>query len=333
MAFLDQPLTRGKLKLKNRLVLPPMYSGNAEPDGTVSQNVLDFYDGKTRGGYLGLVIIEHSYVALQGKARERQIAVCDDSDIPGLARLAETIHRNGTKAVVQINHGGSSATEQITGMMPVAPSAIPTLNRNFKTLPGVLDRAGIEQIIRDFAAAAVRVQKAGFDGVEIHGAHGYLLSQFISPITNVRTDEYGGDIAGRNRIQVEITRAVRDAVGPDFPVLFRQSITDYMDGGLTFDEGKIACRAVVDAGVDLLDVSGGMCAFVNIPNPDEPGFFSHMAKEIRALVDVPVLVAGGVKTAADAELILREERADLVGVGRAMLKDPLWAKKAMESLT
>jgi 2,4-dienoyl-CoA reductase-like NADH-dependent reductase (Old Yellow Enzyme family) len=332
MSFLNKPLLEGKLKLKNRLVLPPMYSGKAGTDGSVSQALLDYYDEKTRGGYFSLVIIEHSYVSQQGKARERQIAVCEDKNIGGLARLAETIHKNGSKAVLQINHGGSSAAFEISGMMPVAPSAISSLNRDYTTIPEVLDKAGIEQIIRDFAAAAVRAQKAGFDGVEIHGAHGYLLSQFLSPITNKRQDEYGGDIAGRNRLQVEIVRAVREAVGDDYPLLFRQAVTDHMEEGLAFEEGKSACAAVAEAGADLLDVSGGMCSFVRIPNPDEPGFFSHMSKKVRELAGVPVLVAGGVKTAEDAEMILRDGRADLVGVGRAVLKDSRWAQKAMERL-
>jgi 2,4-dienoyl-CoA reductase-like NADH-dependent reductase (Old Yellow Enzyme family) len=333
MSFLNQPLLEGKLKLKNRLVLPPMYSGNAEADGSISQTVFDFYDEKTCGGYFSLVIIEHSYVSQQGKARDRQVAVCDDCYIGGLARLAETIHKNGTKVVLQINHGGSSATSEISGMISVAPSAVPTLNRDYTILPEVLDRAGIDQITRDFAAAAARAQKAGFDGVEIHGAHGYLLSQFLSPITNKRQDEYGGDIVGRNRLQVEIVQAVREAVGFDYPLLFRQAMTDHMEEGLTFEDGKSACVAVAEAGADLLDVSGGMCAFVKVPNSDEPGFFSHMSKEVRRLVRAPVLVAGGVKTVEDAEMILRDGRADLIGVGRAVLKDSGWARKAMESLT
>jgi 2,4-dienoyl-CoA reductase-like NADH-dependent reductase (Old Yellow Enzyme family) len=332
VAYLKKPLTKGKLQLKNRLVMPPMYSAKADADGSVNDVVLNFYDEKTKGGYIALVIVEHSNISQQGRARERQISVADDSFLGGLGRLADTLHRNGSKAILQINHGGTATTKEISGMEPAGPSPIPTLTKDYTTIPRELNKEEIKTIANDFKAAAVRTRLAGFDGVEIHSAHGYLLSQFLSPLTNRRKDEYGGDIAGRMRIHLEIIEAVRKGVGNDFPVLLRLAVTDYMEGGLTFEEGKRVALAAEEAGVDLLDISGGMCLFTKVPNPDEPGFFSRLSGEVKRLVSVPVLVAGGVKKAEDAEKILSDDNADLVGVGRAILQDSNWAKNAMESL-
>jgi 2,4-dienoyl-CoA reductase-like NADH-dependent reductase (Old Yellow Enzyme family) len=332
MTYLDKPFSSKKIQLKNRLVMPPMYSAKADEDGSVNNTVLDFYDEKTSGGYISLVIIEHCNISLQGRARDKQISAADDKYLEGLEKLGSTIHKNGSKVILQINHGGSATTKEISGMEPTGPSPISTLTRDYKTIPRELSREEIKTIVNDFKNAALRVKKAGFDGVEVHSAHGYLLSQFLSPLTNKRTDEYGGGIEGRSRIHLEIISAVRDAIGEDFPLLLRLGVTDHMEGGLTFDEGKSVAVSAERAGADILDISGGMCAFTKLPNVNEPGFFSHFSKEIRESVSCPVLVAGGINKAEDAEMILSDKRADLVGVGRAILKDSGWAKAAMESL-
>ena len=167
--------------------------------------------------------------------------------------------------------------------------------------------------------------------MEIHSAHGYLLDQFLSPLTNKRTDEYGGDINGRIKIHLEIIRAIREAVG-DFSILLRMGATDYLEGGLTIEDSKKAAFAFEQAGVDILDISGGMCRYT-IPGANEPGYFSPYSMAIKEVVSIPVILTGGITKADEAEAILRDKKADLVGVGRAIYKDSDWAKNAMQSLT
>ncbi len=331
MLYLQEPLTSGKLALKNRLVMPPMATAKAEADGRANQDLISYYDEKSKGGYLSLVIIEHSYVSRQGKARYRQLSIAEDSLVDDLKKLADTIHGNGPKTVMQINHAGSAAEREVTGSDPVGPSPVVNPSKDNSATPRELGKTEIETIVDDFKKAAIRVKNAGFDGVEIHSAHGYLLNQFLSPITNQRTDEYGGDVAGRIRIHLEIIRSVRQAVGEEFPILLRLGAADFMEGGLTIEDSKAAAQAFEKAGIDMLDISGGMCRYT-IPGVNEPGYFSPLSKAIKEVVSVPVIVTGGIAKADEAEAVLRQKRADLIGVGRAILKDSDWAKNAMDYL-
>ncbi len=328
MSYLKQPLNQGSLPLKNRLVMPPMATLKAEINGSVSRELLDFYDEKTRGGYIGLVIIEHSFISQQGKANEKQISVAHNDMIEPLKKLAALIQKNGSKAVIQLNHTGSAARSEVTGMEPVGPSAICNPPGG-GVVPKELDTIGIKAIVEQFKDAALRVKRAGFDGVELHAAHGYLLSQFLSPLTNKRTDEYGGDITGRMKLHLEIIRAIREAVGKSFPILLRLGASDYMEGGLTIQDSKIAAQAFERAGLDILDVSGGFCRYT-IPGIMKPGYFTELTKVLKEVVTIPVIVTGGIIEPESAENILREGSADLIGVGRAILKDSAWAKRAME---
>lgn len=329
MSYLKQPWQRGNLSVKNRLVMPPMATAKANEDGTVSEGLLAYYDEKSKGGYLGLIVIEHSFVIQEGKAGPSQLNAAKDFAIGGLRELADVIHKNGVKAVIQLNHAGSAANPDLTGSQPVGPSAV--LHPKSSIIPREFSSEEIAQLVSQFADAAVRVKKAGFDGVEIHGAHGYLLSQFLSPLTNKRTDAYGGSIENRARIHTEILRAVRSAVGEDFPVFIRLGGCDYMEGGLTMEDGVAAAVLCEKAGADLLDISGGHNGDT-IPGVKEPGYFSPLSRKIKDAVSIPVLVTGGVTEAKHAEEILERGDADFVGVGKAILRDSNWPKKAMESL-
>jgi NADPH2 dehydrogenase len=331
MTYLNQPLENVKLPLKNRLVMPPMATAKSEANGSINQDILNYYDEKTRGGYLSLVVIEHSYVSLEGKASNKQVSAADDFLVDSLKRLSDLIHKNGSKTVMQINHAGSAASKEVTGMDLVGPSPVSNPSKENAIVPKTLDIDGIKSIVNAFQEAAVRVKKAGFDGVEIHSAHGYLLNQFLSPLTNKRTDEYGGDIAGRIKIHLEIIGAIREALG-DFPILLRMGATDYSDGGLTLEDSQKASSAFEKAGVDILDISGGMCRY-SLPGVQEPGYFAPYSAAIKEVVSIPVIVTGGITKVDEAEGILRDKRADLVGVGRAIYKDSDWAKNGMESLT
>jgi NADPH2 dehydrogenase len=217
MIYLLQTVKVRSMTLANRLVMPPMATAKAEPDGRVSRALIDYYEEKSRGGYIPLIIIEHSYISPEGKASNNQLSVSDDSMIPGLRKLADVIHRNGSRAAVQINHAGSAALKEVTGTTPLAPSAVANPRRG--DMPREISQKEIGDIIAAFKNAGRRAKEAGFDSVEIHSAHGYLLNQFLSPLTNKRTDEWGGDIGKRICIHLQVIDAVRSAVGPDFPIL------------------------------------------------------------------------------------------------------------------
>lgn len=328
MSYLTKPLETYNLSLKNRLVMPPMATAKADNEGKITEDILNYYDEKSKGGYISLIIIEHSFVSPEGKASHRQMSIADDSVIDGLKKLADTIHKNGTKAVMQISHAGSAASKEITGYDPVAPSAIPN-PRKGESVPLELTKHQIKDIIQKFKEAAIRVKDAGFDGVEIHSAHGYFLNQFLSPLTNKRTDEYGGDIYGRIRIHLEIIKEIRNAVGNSYPIFLRLGATDKTEGGTTVEDSVKASIEFEKAGVDILDISGGFCGYAF---PGE-GYFAPVSLEIKKAVNIPVIVTGGIKDVQVAEDILREGKADLIGVGRAILNDSNWTKRAIESLS
>lgn len=329
MSYLLKQLNNCKLQLNNRLVFPPMATAKSDADGSVNQEILDYYDEKSRGGYISLIIIEHSFITPEGRANNSQLSVVDDNKIEGLKKLAKVIHNNGSKAIVQINHAGSLTTKEKTGFDIVGPSSI--INPRGKELPKELSKEEIKEIIQSFKLAAKRVKESGFDGVEIHSAHGYLLNQFYSPLTNKRNDEYGGDILGRIKIHLEIIKAVKEEVGGDFPVLLRLGACDYADGGNSIEDCKIAALEFEKAGIDILDISGGINGYI-IPGLNEQGYFQEVTAELKKIVSIPIILTGGITEVEAAEELLEKGKADLIGVGRAIFKDSLWAKRAIESL-
>jgi len=329
MSFLLKPLQAGPLTLTNRLVMPPMATAKADPDGKVNPSILNYYAEKSEGGYLSLVIIEHSFIQLDGKASDLQLSVSDDSVIEGLKQLAEIIHRNGSKTVMQINHAGSNTTPEITGTTPVAPSAVPHPRRG--SIPNQLTREEIANIIRSFQSAARRTKEAGFDGVEIHSAHGYLLNQFFSPLTNQRTDEYGGNVHHRIRLHLQIIEAIRATVGEDFSILLRLGASDFREGGITIEDSQIAAQEFAKAGVNILDISGGFSGYV-VPELSGQGYFAPLSEAIKKVVSIPVILTGGITEVQAAEQLLVEGKADLIGVGRAILNNSKWAEQAVNSL-
>lgn len=329
MSYLLQSLQAGSLTLSNRLIMPPMATAKAEADGSMSQAVLDYYQEKSNGGYFSLIIIEHSYISPEGKASNKQLSVADDRAIEGLSKLAEVIHHNGCKTVMQINHAGGATTQAVTGKVPVGPAPIPHPWNGIT--PQELTKQEITGIIQDFQNAARRVKEAGFDGVEIHSAHGYLLNQFFSPLTNQRTDEYGGTIQNRIRFQLQVIEAVKAAVGSDFPMLLRLGAYDYKEGGITIEDSQTAAKAFEKAGVNILDISGSFMGY-NSPESSAQGYFSPLTEAIKQVVSIPVILTGGITEPQAAEQLLATGKADLIGVGRAVLKNSQWAKQAIEAL-
>ncbi|WP_312518185.1 NADH:flavin oxidoreductase [Anaerospora sp.] len=330
MTYLLEPLQTGALTLHNRLVMPPMATSKAEEDGKVSPDILNYYNEKSAGGYIGLIIIEHSFIQQAGKASHNQLSIADDSVIEKLTELSALIHRNGSKSVMQINHAGSGTDEKITGSVPVGASAV--ANPRKGTVPRELDQNELGEIVEAFAAAAARVKAAGFDGVEIHSAHGYFLNQFLSPLTNQRRDEYGGAIQNRIRLHLEVIAAVRKAVGEEFPILLRLGASDYTAGGTTIEESQFAAQQFERAGVSLIDISGGFNGF-SIPGNSSQGYFAPLTEAIKKVVTVPVLLTGGITEPLAAEQLLAEGKADLIGVARAIFNDSTWASRAVKLLS
>jgi NADPH2 dehydrogenase len=324
------PLKIGSLELRNRIVMPPMATGYAGTKGEVTEKLLKHY--ADRSNDLGLLIVEHSFVALEGRGSMNQLGVYSDDLISGLTRLVEVAHENGTPIAIQLNHGGGISSSEITGIKPVAPSSVMHPQIGVE-IPHQLNLVEIEGVIDTFRDAARRGFEAGFDAIEVHGAHGYLLGQFISPVTNKRLDNYGGSLENRVRLSRRIVEEIKRDLGSNYPVFYRIGVEDSVlyPGGLTLQKGVEAARMIVGAGVDIIDVSGGLGG----GRPEGlvgPGFFVPHAAAVKEVVDVPVIGVGGIQTAEEADKIIRSGKVDLVAVGRAYLSEPRWATIATRAL-
>jgi 2,4-dienoyl-CoA reductase-like NADH-dependent reductase (Old Yellow Enzyme family) len=324
---LFDPLSVGGLWLKNRIVMPPMANDLATTEGEVREALIAHYTRRAVG--VGLVIVEHSYIAKGGKLSSRQLGIYEDTLIKGLADLAQAIHAKGTPVCIQITHAGRKANSSICGSQPVAPSAIQ--ERDSDEVPRELEKHEIEGLVRLFGEAARRACKAGFDAVEVHGAHGFLLNQFASPLSNRRTDEYGGSFEKRIRFPLEVVEEVRKTVGSDFPLLYRLGTSDGQEGGATISDCQAFARKLVEVGINLVDVSGGLVG----STPEglvSQGYFLPQAEKIKEAVAVPVIGVGGIRDPGFADEAIRQERVDLVAVGRAILVDPDWSLNAAKVL-
>ena len=329
--MIEKPLEQGRVKLKNRIVMPPIATYKSNEDGQVTDGIIEHYRERAAGGQVGLIVTEHSYINMQGRANAKQLSIARDSDVEGLKRLTDAIHAEGPKVIAQLNHAGSAAPSEVTGMAPVSasPVVLPTPQvMGDGGIPKELTEEEIKQVVCDFRDAAKRAKEAGYDGVEIHSAHAYLLNQFYSPLTNHRSDGYGGELIGRMRIHREVIQAVRECIGDEMIISLRLGGCDYMDGGSTIEDSVKASKLLEEWGVDMISVSGGMCRYTR-EGHEEPGYFSDMSREIKKALSIPVLLTGGVNDIKDGEELLKKGAADLIGVGRALMKDPQWAVKAM----
>lgn len=332
MALLNQSLNVVTHTLATRIVMPPMATRKVGEDGFANRAMATYYGARATAGGFGLIQTEHHYVSADGRAGLHQPSASRDDDVPALALTADAVHAGDAPVMLQINHAGSAASSQVTAATPLGPSAVakPT-TRGDAELPREMTGEDIARVTADFAAAARRAMAAGYDGVEVHAAHGYLLDQFWSPITNLRVDGYGGNTENRARMLVEVTTAVRAVIGPDALLSVRLGACDYLPCGATIDEAVVAAQMLEEAGADLLSISGGMCGYLR-PGHREAGWFSDASTAIRKAVRIPVMLTGGIKTAGEAEALLRAGACDLVGVGRPVMRDPGWAASALASL-
>ncbi|MBU2053996.1 MAG: FAD-dependent oxidoreductase [Proteobacteria bacterium] len=330
------PISVGKLTLKNRIVMPAMATNFGNVDGSVSDRLIDYYVARADGG-LGLIIIEFTAVSFEGRFTQNQLRVDSDRFIPGFAKLVDAVHKAGARIVLQLHHSGRRSPRNVTMTQAIAPSAIPV----FPGAPVPCEMT-IDEIayVRDaFIQGAVRAKKAGFDGVEIHATHGYLLAQFLSPMANARTDDYGGTPEKRARLPLEILRGIKEVNGRDFPVIVKMTGDEYTPGGIEIEEALLHAALFEQEGADALCVSGSAGSMMAV-SPKAPGIrstsppvyieracYAHLAARVKKHVFIPVMAIGRINDPDVAESLLAEGKADFVAVGRGHIADPAFAAK------
>jgi dimethylglycine catabolism A len=334
MNILLTPARIGPVEIKNRIVMPPMTTRTADDEGFVTDDCIAYYMARVRGG-TGLITVEMASPEKAGRHRRREIGIYDDRFIPGLRRLTDAIHGGGAKAAIQLGHAGGHTRIDICGETPIAPSPIPhpVYETTFETIvPQEMSQARIAETTAAFVAAAQRAQAAGFDCVEIHAAHGYLISQFHAPFENRRSDEYGGNLENRARFGLDVLRAVKRAL-PSTAVVYRLSVEDFFPGGLPYSEGRQIAIWAAAAGADALHISAGHyrslpSAQIVLPPMTFPdATFLDFAADVKKHVGVPIIAVGRLGDPAKAEEAVREGRADFVALGRTLIADPQWVEK------
>jgi 2,4-dienoyl-CoA reductase-like NADH-dependent reductase (Old Yellow Enzyme family) len=325
MSRLFEPTEIKGLKLANRFVRSATNEGLAEDDGSATPALIDLLVRLARGG-VGLIVSGHAYIKPEGQAGPRQLGVYADHLIPGLRELTRAVHKAGGRIVMQLAHAGGFAPAQLTGQTPLAPSGLEVFS---KAPPREMTVADIQETAEAFGRAARRAQEAGFDGVQIHAAHGYLLSQFLSPFFNKRVDDYGGLLGNRYRALGQVLKKVRAAVGNPFPVLVKLNSGDYLEGGLGLeDAGEVARRLQID-GIDAIEVSGGTFksgklspSRSGLTSEDKEAYFTEGARAFREKVTVPLLLVGGIRSFAVAERIVEQGVADYISMSRPFIREP-----------
>lgn len=322
------PISIGNMVVKNRLVVPPMVSNYANEDGTCTEQFISYHEEKAKGGW-GLIIVEDYKINPEAGGFVKLPGLWDDSQIESHQQLTERVHQHGAKIAAQIYHAGRETCAEITGVQPVAPSAIPDPVVN--AMPRELSVEEIQQLVEQFGDTALRAKKAGFDAVEIHGAHGYLVNQFMSPFSNKRIDQYGGTILNRARFALEIIANIRSKVGSDFPLIYRMSVNEFVEGGLTTEDSKVISMLLENAGIDLIHASNGVYASTETiipPTAVGHAWSANISEELKKVVSIPVIAVGRINDPLIAESVLRSKQADLISMGRGSLADPHLPNKA-----
>jgi 2,4-dienoyl-CoA reductase-like NADH-dependent reductase (Old Yellow Enzyme family) len=322
MPSLRDPLTIRSVALPNRLWFPPVARDLAEPDGTVTSDNVKAYRELAAGG-VGTVVVEHCFVHPEGRYSARQLGVDRDTCVPGLTALAEAIRAGGAVPILQASFAG--ARTQCGRRLGPSAVVMPGQDQPAEALTDEQLR-GIPAL---FEAAVRRAREAGFSGVELHGAHGFLLSAFLSPLVNHRSDRWGGSLQGRARLALEVVRAVRHHASAGFLIALRLGADDAMPGGLTAEEGATVAKWLEQEGVDILSVSGGLCGSRPSGASGQQGFFFPQAELVKRAVTIPVVGVGGVTDPEVARSAVQQGRLDLVAVGRRLMAEPSWARKAL----
>lgn len=322
-----EPFTVRRMTVKNRIMMTPMGTNYGEQNGEMSFLHINYYEQRAKGG-TGLIMVENASVdSPEGSNGTTQLRIDHDNYIPRLFKLTETIHKHGTCIGIQLNHAGASAQSARTNMQPVSASDIPS--KEGGEIPRPLEKEEILRIVKKYGEAAKRAQTAGFDCVEIHAGHSYLLSQFLSPLTNKRTDEFGGSAENRARFARLVMEEVRRQVGPFFPIFLRISADEFMEGGNTLDDCLDYLQYIQEE-ADVIDVSCGLNGSIQYQidsNHFPDGWRSYMAKAVKERYNKPCVTMGNIRDPHVAEDILARGDADLIGIGRGLIADPEWVNK------
>ncbi|NOZ83767.1 MAG: NADH:flavin oxidoreductase [Epsilonproteobacteria bacterium] len=313
------------LNLKNRFIRSATWEGMATIDGAVTPKLVQTMINLARGG-VGLIISSHSYISPEGQGSPWQLGIYKDELIPGLKGLTDAVHENGGKILMQLAHAGNFAAEDLINRPPLVVS-------NFEGLAETprqeITKSAIPELISAYTRAAARAKSADFDGIQIHAAHGYLLSQFLSPIFNKRRDEYGGSIQNRAKIHLEIYRSIRSVVGQDFPILIKMNCSDFVENGLDIEESVQAAKLFADVGFDAIELSGGLIRTGKL-SPSRPGinsvdkeaYFKNHARKVKNGIDVPLILVGGLRSFEVAEKLIVDGVADYISMSRPFIREP-----------
>ncbi|MDT8378717.1 MAG: NADH:flavin oxidoreductase [Desulfotignum sp.] len=313
------------MTLANRFVRSATWEGMAADDGAVTPRLTETVTELARGG-VGLIISGHAYVVAEGQAGPKQMGIYKDDLIPGLASMTDIVHRAGGKMVAQLAHAGTFAAETLTRSRPRVVSGFDGLA---KTPRHELTPEDIQHLVTAYVQAAQRAKAAGFDGVQVHAAHGYLFSQFLSPAYNRRQDAYGGPVENRSRALCETVAAIRNALGPEFPLLVKINAWDDVENGLTLEDSVKTAQRLVDAGIDAIEVSGGFLTSktlspsrLGINKPEKEACFEQGAAAYKLTLDIPVMLVGGIRSLDKARELLAGGVADYISLCRPLIREP-----------
>ena len=325
MSRLFERSTINGMELSNRFVRSATWEGMATDDGAVTPALIDTMTALAEGG-VGLIVTGHAYIRPEGQATPRQLGIYKDELISGLQEMTAAVHRCGGKIVAQLAHAGHFAPEKLIDQPPLVVT-------DYKGLADTprkeLTTPNIEEIIAGFADAARRARSAGFDGVQLHSAHGYLLSQFLSPIFNKRQDEYGGNLHNRTRIHLQVYRAIRKAVGDDYPILIKMNCRDFAENGMDLDDARQCATLWDGAGFDAIELSGGLLTGGKL-SPSRPGinsedreaYFKEEARDFKKDIHIPLILVGGIRSFHVAEKLVGDGSADYISMSRPFIREP-----------
>jgi 2,4-dienoyl-CoA reductase-like NADH-dependent reductase (Old Yellow Enzyme family) len=314
-----------RMSLKNRFVRSATAEGMATEDGVCTPRLIKLMTELAEGG-VGLIITGHAYVTKRGQATPWQLGIYDDKLIPGLREMTDAVHERDGRIVAQLAHSGLRANPKLIDGAPLAPTAMEGLN---EVVAQEMTSEDINATVEAFGNAGERAREAGFDGIQIHAAHSYLLSQFLSPAFNLRGDAYGGSIENRTRVLVDILEAIRKRVGIDYPLLIKMNARDYLEGGLELEDSIRAGAMLEDAGVDAIEISGGTYASgelmpirKGIKKEKDEAYFKVEARAFKERIDLPIILVGGIRSFYIAEGILEDHIADYISMCRPFVREP-----------
>lgn len=313
------------LQLKNRFIRSATWEGMAQEDGAVTPQLIKLYNNLA-AGQIGLIIGSHAYITQEGQATPWQLGIYKDELIAPLKQLTDAVHHHQCKIVAQLAHAGCFTSQKLTGSAPVAMCIVDEKGKSLYREAGTDE---LKALSVHFANAALRARQAGFDGVQLHAAHGYLLSQSLSPAFNRREDQYGGSFENRTRLVMEALTAVREAVGPNFPVLIKLNCADFIEGGLTVENALKVGHMLQDAGIDAIEVSGGTLVSGDlspvrqkINTEEKEAYFRDAAKRFKEALSVPIMLVGGIRSLSLAETLLDNSVADYFSMARPLIREP-----------